>query len=77
MQWISSGITRWPRREKISLTDLIISDNPLNINEMAIFPQIPGKNGYLPGCFGCPDWMTRQYGALLIFWEKHSMNAAF
>lgn len=70
-QWISSGITRWPRTGKVALADFIISDTPIFTNEIAIFPQKPAKNGYLPGCFGCPDWIARQYGALAIFWEKN------
>jgi len=76
-KWISSGISRWPTTGKVALADFIILDNSLITSEIAIFPQKPSKNGYLPGCFGCPDWMAPQYATLLIFWEKHSINVEF
>ncbi len=69
-KWISSGITRWPLDGRVALADLIISDNPLFSNQIGIFPQQPGKNGYLPGCFSCPEWMGQKYGELAVFWEK-------
>ncbi len=69
-EWISSGITRWPPTGRIALADFIISDQPLFCDKVGIFPQQPGEDGYLPGCFGCPGWMAGQYGALLVFWEQ-------
>ncbi len=69
-KWISSGITRWPTDGRVALANLIISDNPLFSDQIGIFPQKPGKDGYLPGCFSCPEWMGQKYGALPVFWEK-------
>ena len=70
--WISSGITRWPTLGRIALAETIITDKPILTHKIGIFPQKPKSDGYLPGCFGCPDWITQQYGALAIFWEKFS-----
>ncbi len=70
MEWISSGSTRWPLDGRVALADLIISDNPLFSDQIGIFPQKPGKDGYLPGCFSCPRWMNQKYGELAVFWEK-------
>ena len=70
--WISSGITRWPSTGRIALAETIITDKPLLTHKIGIFPQKPRKDGYLPGCFSCPDWITKQYGGLAIFWEKYS-----
>jgi len=69
--WISSGITRWPATERIALAELIILDNPLFSDKIGIFPQQPGSDGYVPGCFSCPQWMVQRYGALAVFWEKY------
>ena len=69
-KWISSGSMRWPLDGRIALADLIISDNLLFIDQIGIFPQKPGKDGYLPGCFSCPPWMNQKYGELVVFWKK-------
>jgi len=68
--WISSGITQWPSTGRIALSATIISDKPLLTHKIGIFPQKPSIDGYLPGCFGCPDWITHQYGALAVFWRN-------
>ena len=70
--WISSGITRWPSTGRIALAETIFTDKPILTHKIGIFPQKPRKDGYLPGCFSCPNWITQQYGALAIFWEKYS-----
>lgn len=68
--WISSGTIRWPKMGRIALAETIISDKELLCDKIGIFPQKPSIDGYLPGCFSCPDWMTRQYGALAISWRN-------
>ena len=73
-EWVGSGITHWPARGRVALADFIISDNSLSNTQIGIFPQQPGEDGYLPGCFSCPEWMVERYGALLIFWEKYWKN---
>jgi len=74
IKWVSSGIIQWPKMGQIALKETIISDKPLLTDKIGIFPQKPSIDGYLPGCFSCPYWMTRQYGALAIFWRSFGNN---
>ncbi len=75
-EWIGSGITRWPRTSRVALADFIISDQPLFYDKVGIFPQQPGEDGYLPGCFSCPEWMVKKYGALLVVWEEYGRSVS-